>query len=52
MAVGPKWNQAVRVYRDGNTDGEPVLQGIGSAVWERIAALASDGTTLVLKEAE
>jgi hypothetical protein len=39
----------VRVYREGNADDKPVLQGIGSALWERIAALASDGTTLVLK---
>jgi hypothetical protein len=49
MAIGPQWNHAVRVYRDDGGEGQPLLEGVGSALWERIAEIAADGTTLLLK---
>jgi hypothetical protein len=51
-AIGPKWDHAVRVYRESSAQGAPVLEGVGSAIWERVRELAADGTTLVLESAE
>ena len=49
IAVGPKWNEAVRVFRDGDETGTPLLEGIGSQIWQEIRRLAADGTTLILR---
>ena len=49
MAVGPQWSSVVRVYRDGHDAEGPVLEGVGSELWQRILKLASDGSTLVLR---
>lgn len=52
MAVGPNWESRVRVFRDGEEEAGPVLEGLGSDLWERIQALADGGITLVLRAAE
>jgi len=49
IAVGPEWTGTVRVFRDGEQTGAPLLEGVGSDIWREIRRLASDGTTLVLR---
>jgi hypothetical protein len=49
MAVGPIWSGVVRVYRDGREAEGPLLEGIGSELWQQIEKLASGGNTLVLR---
>ena len=48
MAIGEKWNSFVRVFRDGDLDGNPLLEGSGSELVDEIEELAADGTTLIL----
>jgi len=48
MAIGPEWDSYVRVFRDGNLHGEPLLEAIGGELVEDIEQLAADGTILLL----
>jgi hypothetical protein len=52
MAVGPRWEGTVRVYRDRQEDLGPVLEGRGTDIWQRVGQLAADGNTLVLRAVE
>ena len=49
MAVGPMWNEPVKVFRDGELSSPPLLEGLGSDLWREIRKLAADGTTLILR---
>ena len=49
IAIGPAWSETVKVFKDGETTGLPLLEGLGSDIWREIGRLASDGTTLVLR---
>jgi hypothetical protein len=49
VVVGPKWTGTVRVFRDSEQTGAPLLEGVGSDIWREIRRLAADGTTLVLR---
>jgi hypothetical protein len=49
IAVGPRWSGSVRVFRDGDETGSPILEGVGSDLWREIGRLAADGTALVLR---
>ncbi|MDB5323039.1 MAG: hypothetical protein JWN40_4670 [Phycisphaerales bacterium] len=42
------WHSRVRVYRDGELAGEPVLEGVASALHDSILELAVGGAVLVL----
>jgi hypothetical protein len=48
IAIGPKWTRLVRVFRDGEETGSPLLEGVGSEIWSDISRLASD-SVLVLR---
>jgi len=49
IAIGPKWTDTVRVFRDGDQTSQPLLAGIGADIWREISRLAADGTTLILR---
>jgi hypothetical protein len=42
----------VRIYRDGEIAGEPVLEGVASALHDSILELAAGGATLVVRDVE
>jgi hypothetical protein len=46
------WHSRVRIYRDGETTGEPVLEGVASALHDSILELAVGGAILVLRRVE
>jgi hypothetical protein len=48
IAIGKEWNWFVRVFRDGELHGDPLLEGIGSELIDEIEELSADGTTLIL----
>jgi hypothetical protein len=49
IAIGPKWTDTVKVFRDGDHTNQPVLAGVGTDIWREISRLAADGTTLILR---
>lgn len=49
VTIGSKWNGVVKVFRNGEEAGVPILEGVGREIWQQIGRLASDGTLLVLR---
>jgi len=49
IAVGSKWADTVKVFRDGDETSQPLLVGVGTDIWREIGRLAADGTTHVLR---
>ena len=49
IALGPKWVRPLKVFKDGELSGLPLLEGLGSDIWREISDLAADGTTLILR---
>jgi hypothetical protein len=43
------WSHPVKVFRDNDHSGIPLLEGVGSSIWREIDSIAIDGTTLLLK---
>jgi len=43
------WSSPVVVYRESDEAAGPLLQGVGSEIWEEIQKLADNGLILVLR---
>lgn len=49
IAAGPRLEGVLRVFRDGQETGEPLIEGAASEIWREIGSLAEDVTTLILR---